>query len=154
MRTYRTTLMMLVLIGVLTIGVSACTPASGETADVGEPAMLFNITSGPDDAHAVSMGLSLATKTIEHGRPVTVFFNVKGAELPVKDLPDSVQHAEWPPVREMIETLVADGATVLVCPTCAKVAGVTEEDLLDGVAMATAETLFGGMPEGAIALSY
>jgi predicted peroxiredoxin len=145
--------MLVLIVGVVVM--ASCTQESSETSTDGdEPTMVFNITSGPDDVHAVSMGLSLATKSLAHGRPVLVFFNVKGAELPVADLPDSVQFGEWPPIREMIETLVADGATVLVCPNCAEVAGVGEEDLIEGVSFATAETLFGGMPKGSISFSY
>ena len=50
--------------------------------------------------------------------------------------------------------LVEGGARVFVCPACAEAAGVTEEDLLPGVELASREAVFDPLDGRAVVFSY
>ena len=100
-----------------------------------KPALVINLTSGPDDLHAVVMGLHFAEHGLADGREVVIFFNVKAPPLARKTLVDSVRFKEMPPVRDLITSLTAQGAKMVVCPMCAEITGVKAEELAPGIEM-------------------
>jgi predicted peroxiredoxin len=100
-----------------------------------KPTLVINLTSGPDDLHAVVMGLHFAEHGLADGREVVIFFNVKAPPLARKTLVDSVRFKEMPPVRDLITSLTAQGAKMVVCPMCAEITGVKAEELAPGIEM-------------------
>ena len=117
-------------------------------------AIVLNVTSGREDVHAVTMALQLANHALDDGRPAVLFLNVRAPDLARRDLPDSLVLHGNPPVRQMVADLIKRGAGVLVCPSCAKVMGVTPEDLIEGAAFATRESLFGALSPSAVVFTY
>ena len=116
--------------------------------------IVINLTVGKDDAHRATLALLMADSAIKTDRKVTLFLNVDGVELARKDLPDTVQFFQFPPVREMLAQLVDEGATVLVCPVCLNAAGIPADQLIQGVALATPNDLFPHFDTGAAVISY
>ena len=86
--------------------------------------ILINLTAGQDDPHRATLALMMADIAAKDDREVTVFLNIDGVELATKDLPDTVQHQQFPPVRELMAQLISDGATVLACGVCLNAAGI------------------------------
>jgi predicted peroxiredoxin len=117
-------------------------------------AMVINLTSGKEDVHAVNMALELAGHALDDGREVVVFLNVRAPELGSKDLPATWGLAGKPPISEMMSKLMKRGAVFLCCPSCMQVLGVKEADLADGVKLASKESLFGALGDGAAVFSY
>ena len=116
--------------------------------------LVINLTSGKEDPHAVTMALELAGHALDDNRAVIVFLNVRAPELAGKHLPTTCGLPGKPLIPEMIGTLLKRGAVFLCCPSCMKVLGVQEADLVPGVKLATKESLFGGLGEGAVVFSY
>lgn len=127
---------------------------TSEPVEVAKRALIINLTAGPADIQSVSMGLGLAAHGVADGREVTVFLNVAAPVIAGKAFPATVGFVDGKPVKSTLEQLIADGATVLVCPHCMENAGLTEADLLEGVALASRESLFGAMDAGAAVFSY
>ncbi len=127
---------------------------TSEPVEVAKRAMIINITAGPADIQKVSMGLGLAAHGLGDGREVTIFLNVQAPIIASKGFSPSVGYIQDMPVKAALEKLIADGATVLVCPHCLEVAGLSEADLIEGVALASRESLFGSMDAGAAVFSY
>jgi predicted peroxiredoxin len=80
-----------------------------------------------DDSHRASMALTLSKNQLEHGHPLTIFFNDKGVFVVSK------AHAgKFAEQQKAIAELIAKGATIVVCPFCMRHYGVKEGDLIAG----------------------
>ncbi len=119
-----------------------------------KPAIVFNITSGKEDLHAVTMALQLAGHALDDGREAVLFLNVRAPELARADLPESFAFGPNPPVKKMLADLLARGAQLIVCPHCMKALGMTEADLVNGAKVANRELLFGKLGPGTAVFSY
>jgi predicted peroxiredoxin len=59
-----------------------------------------------------------------------------------------------PTIGEMMNSVIAGGARILVCPPCARVRGYTEDDLVDGAVLAGAPVMLEQVAAGATSLSF
>ena len=116
--------------------------------------VLFNITSGKEDLHRVTMALQLANHALDDGRSVVLFLNVRAPELARADLPADVKFRDNPPTHEMLQKLVERGAQLLVCPHCMEVQGVKADELMKGAKVATRATVFDPLDANAVVFSY
>jgi predicted peroxiredoxin len=105
--------------------------------------ILLNITSGPEDLHKVTMALQLGSHTLDDGRDLAVFLNVRSPVFAAKDCSAQLVLGKNPPVKAMLATLVMRGAKVHVCPHCMEALGIAAEDLIDGAQVTDREKLFG-----------
>ncbi|TWU37749.1 hypothetical protein Q31b_45380 [Novipirellula aureliae] len=129
--------------------------ADTTTLDVSKPTLVINLTSGPDDLHAVSMGLNFAGHGIADGREVVVFFNVKSPPLARKDLADSVRFQDKEPIHTLITDLLKNGAKMFVCPMCAEITEVSEDQLTPGIELIKdRKQLFDYLHSNSVVFSY
>lgn len=127
--------------------------ATGETAGSGRPTVLLNVTSGPNDPQAVWMALQLARHSLTAGRDVVIFFNVRGAQIPVRTLPPDMEHRDR--IRQGLDSLLAEPrVTVLACAQCMQSFAVSPDDLLPGVRIATVENLLVPIDADTVVFSY
>ena len=85
--------------------------------------LFINLTT--DDGYRAKMALSFGAKQLERGHPLTVFLNDRGVMLGSR-----TKVAELATQQQLIDELLAKGATVIVCPQCMKRHGVDPQDLL------------------------
>lgn len=93
------------------------------------------------------MGLTIAyASTKFEGKP-TVFLGVDGLDLAKKRGKQDI----FPPIkmkpRQIIAEILKKGGRVMVCSMCASAQGITKSDLMDGVEIIDAGTLFTEMFE-------
>jgi predicted peroxiredoxin len=115
--------------------------------------VLFNITSGPDDPHAVTMALQLAGHTLDAGRDAVLFFNVRGVEVPITTLPDDLAFGDRP-IKELLQSLMDRGAQVHVCPHCMQALQVEESALMPGAQVTNRELLFANITSNTVVFTY
>ena len=118
------------------------------------PALFFNITSGQENIHAVSMALSLANSARKNGHEVTVFLNTAAPFYAAANLSSEVKFADFPPVKSMLSDLVSAGAKVYVCEHCAHVVGIDPQATISGIAAAKQAEILERLKPGTIALSF
>jgi len=93
-----------------------------------------------DDSHRARMALSLSKNQHDRGHPLTIFFNDKGVFVASK------AHAErFGEQQKLLANLIANGATVLVCPMCMQHYGVKEADLIPGAKIGNPELVGNGL---------
>lgn len=105
-------------------------PAPGGCA----PDELFmGLTS--DEPWRASMALNFASRNLELGYPVTVFLNVEGVRLAVKDsrYRQDTYGLTGITAREVLMKLSDNGGRVIVCPSCLERSGFKRRDLINGV---------------------
>ena len=90
--------------------------------------LVIVITRGLDDERS-SVAWSIANAGIASDLEVTVFLAASGVDWVRKRAAD-VAHLNPldPPLKELIDNLMSNGGSVLVCPPCAKVRGYSEVD--------------------------
>ena len=116
--------------------------------------LVIVITRGLDDERS-SVAWSIANAGIASDLEVTVFLAASGVDWVRKRAAD-VAHLNPldPPLKELIDNLMSNGGSVLVCPPCAKVRGYSEEDLIAGVTVAGAPAMLEVVKQGAATLSF
>jgi len=120
-------------------GAPARVMTSVTTADVNRAAMAIQFT------HA-----AMKSK----GLPATLFFNVDGVRLVHRGVPSPV-YPSGQSIRDMLAAFMHDGGTVLACPMCMKhVGGMTEADLMDGVAARAGAGLDAALAPDTLVLTY
>lgn len=132
---------MISVLGVAALAFASC-------ASQGKDGLLVHIASGPgsdESNHRIIMGLNLAYNALKSGRPVLVFFDVKGVVIPVQSEPDVAHesHKEMiPSAKEAMRKILDEGGRIMVCPACLKHAGFGEGDLIEGAEMGKMDTIF------------
>ena len=112
------------------------------------------ITRGFDDERS-SVAWSVANGGIASGLDVTVFLTSSAVDWVRKGAAEGAHLNPFDPtMKEMIDKLMTSGGTVLVCPPCAKVRGLTEDDLLDGVIVTGSGAMHELIKQGAATLSF
>jgi predicted peroxiredoxin len=129
----------------------SATPAASPTT---KPALLINVTHGRDALHSVSMGLNLARMALQQGHRVVVFLNVSAPELATKSPSAGLRFADFPPVGQMLQEIMAAGGRVVVCGHCARVQRVSESDFIPGVVVAHHGELLNELDPTMVGFSY
>jgi len=119
-----------------------------------EKKLVIVVTRGVDDERA-SVAWSIANGGVASGFQVTMFLVSAGADWARKG---AAEHARPnpldPPIKEMMQTIIDNGGTIMVCPPCAKVRGYEKEDLIAEAELAGSTAMLGVVSEGASTLSF
>lgn len=112
------------------------------------------VTRGCDDERS-SVAWSVANGGIASGYQVTMFLVSSGADWARKGAADHVRlNPLDPPAKEMIQNVLDNGGSIMVCPPCAKVRGYEPENLIDGAELAGSTSMLGIVSEGAETLTF
>jgi predicted peroxiredoxin len=115
--------------------------------------LFINVTT--DDTWRANMALSFANNAAKHGHKVTVFLNVEAVRLAAKSIPQNSDAVTGKTALELMQELLAQDGQIIVCPMCAKHAGIAKDDLIDGITHGKPEvTLPALFQENGRTLSY
>lgn len=108
--------------------------------------LFINLTT--DDTWAAAKAVMFAhEKALKRGhKPVSIWLNVRGIHLADKNRPSHVHglmKEQGKSVRDMLQAFIKDGGSVIACAACAKAAGLTEADFIDGVKMGNPDLVMG-----------
>ncbi|MDH5445694.1 MAG: DsrE family protein [Gammaproteobacteria bacterium] len=119
-----------------------------------EKKLVVVVTKGLDDERA-SVAWSVANGGLASGYKVTMFLVSSGADWARKKATAVARMNPLdPPVGEMMQNIIDDGGSTMVCPPCAQVRGYEKEDLIDGVELAGSTAMLGVVSEGASTLTF
>jgi len=114
--------------------------------------MFIHLSKGPEDPHRVLMAFKMA-EVMCADKNVLMYLDIEAVYLVVEGSPD-VSMDGFPSSHAQIKKLLDAGVTIQACPTCLKVAGYSEENLLDGVALADKEKFFNFTKGKIITIDY
>lgn len=115
----------LVVVFLLTITVAAPLSASDERT------IFYNVTT--DEAWAAGMALGQANKALEAGYKVVVFLNVRGVFIASRSFVTDTNGASGKSLQDMLKAAMDKGAQAIICPMCMGKAGMTMDDVIEGV---------------------
>jgi predicted peroxiredoxin len=117
--------------------------------------VFFSVTSDVnEDPQAVDMAMKLAGFSLDEGRHVVMFFNVKGVTVPSNALADDFAYQENEPIKIQLASLIQRGVDVHVCPICMKALGVVESDLMENAKVTTRPGLFANISANTAVFTY
>lgn len=102
--------------------------------------VFIHITEGYKDPHRVLMPLKMAVMMAQD-KDVIVYMDINTVELLVKNSKD-MKYADFDSFQSYIRQLAALNVGVYACPTCLKVKGLKESDLMAGVQVAEKDKFF------------
>ncbi len=115
------------MIVLLLLSVAAVAPVSAD----GNKTIFYNVTT--DEAWAAGMALGQANKALEVGYKVVIFLNVRGVFIASKAFVTDTNGASGKSLQEMLKTAIGKGAQAIICPMCMGKAGMTMDDVIEGV---------------------
>lgn len=114
--------------------------------------IFIHISHGADDPHRLLMGLNMAVKMMED-KDIAIYLDIEAVKV-VKKETEAVTHEGFPPSNELLVKLIDNNITIMACPGCMKVAGMTEEDLMEGVMVADKEKFFNFTEGRIVSIDY
>jgi predicted peroxiredoxin len=115
--------------------------------------LFVHVSHGVDQPHRALMPLKMAAMMAED-HDVLVYLDIEAVNLALKEAPAVEMPPYFPSSRTLLTALLDKGVTVMVCPTCLKVAGKTEADLLPGVRLADKAAFFSFTKGRIVTLDY
>jgi predicted peroxiredoxin len=116
--------------------------------------LLVNLTSGKDNIDKASVGFVVANAGIAGNQETAVFLTVEAVLLAQRGFADGIHASGFKPLKELIDTFIAGGGMIWVCPPCANVRGVTEDTFIAGAVLAGGARLVEFLSQGAGSVSY
>lgn len=104
------------------------------------------------EPHSIMMGLHLAQKALRNDIPAIVFLNVHGVKLFAAGAEKLSYRDEN--FHAVIRQLLDAGGQVLVCPHCAMVHGIQEQNFLPGAQLGTEDTLIAAIKQNPTVFTY
>ena len=121
---------------ILLMGLYCSPSAVAESQSASSEKTVIKLDHGTNDLHSVFMGVKIAKALLEKNQDVTIFVNLEAVRLVDKTQPlDLKWGMSKTNMRSLYHQFVKAGGKILVCPHCAKAAGV--KDLREGATIAT-----------------
>ncbi|MFO7808197.1 DsrE family protein [Guyparkeria sp.] len=122
-------------------------------ADDHKRTFFYNITT--DDTWAAGMAAGQANKALEAGQDVVLFLNVRGVYLAsISRQQDTFAAAGMTP-QQLLQAAMNKGGRVVICPMCMKQAGMSMDDVIEGVEQGGPEVTFKALNDpDTVVLSY
>lgn len=130
-------------------------PATSTSSPGGPAPVLVSVVSDmTSNPQAVDMAMKFAGFALDENRPVFMFFNVKGVNVPSQATADDATFQENDAVKTQLAKLIERGAKVHVCPICMKALSVKDTDLMQGAQVTNRGALFGAIERGTCVFTY
>lgn len=114
--------------------------------------VFIHITESYDDPHRVLMPLRMATMMAED-KDVLVYMDIDAVKLLVSGAED-LNYANFESAHTYIKQLIDLNIGVYACPACLEAAGLSQDDLIEGVQVAQKDKFFNFTDGRIITLDY
>lgn len=112
---------------VMLLAVVALAPAMADS----NKTIFYNVTT--DEAWSAGMALGQANAALGAGYKVVIFLNVRAVFLASKSFATDTFSGSGHSLQDMLKMAMSKGATVIICPMCMHKAGMTMDNVIDGV---------------------
>ena len=101
---------------------------------------LMVITHSVDDQDRANGAVGMALSLLSEGADLALFFVFEGAKMVHKGIAETIEGEYMTPVRELFPMLLEAELPMYVCSACVKKFNIAENELVDGVKIATLPT--------------
>jgi predicted peroxiredoxin len=115
--------------------------------------LLINCSYGNEDPERATLPLIVANVAVTADQEVVLFLTIEGVRIATKGYADDIQKEGFKPLKEILDSYIANGGEIWACAACTTPRGITDADLIDGASIKTAANLVEYMAGGAVTLS-
>jgi uncharacterized protein len=116
--------------------------------------MLINATHGNEEPERATLAFVVGNVAASADQETVVLLTIEGVWLAIKGYADDIHKEGFPPLKEIVNSFVANGGQIWVCGTCAKPRGITDANLIAGAKIVTAANAVERLVAGAASLSF
>jgi predicted peroxiredoxin len=113
------------------------------------PKFIAQATHGRDDPERATLPFIVANVAASADQEAIVLLTIDGVWLATKGYADDIHHPGMQPLREVIDSLLANGGQIWACGACTKPRGIAEEHLSDGARIISAVDFVAELASGA-----
>jgi uncharacterized protein len=112
--------------------------------------LLIHCTHGKEDPERATLPFIVGNVAVTADQQATIFLTVEGVWLATKGYAENVNKEGFTPLKEILDSFVANGGKIWACGACTKPRGITENDLIEGASIVTAANLVEELLKGSI----
>jgi predicted peroxiredoxin len=116
--------------------------------------ILTNCTCGKDDPERATLPFVVGNVAASADQPAIVLLTIEGVWIATRGYAEGIHKEGFQPLREIMDSFVANGGQIWACGACTKPRGITEEHLIPGARIVTAAMVVEAMGKGAASLSF
>ena len=99
---------------------------------------MAHATQGRDDPERATLPFIVANVAASADQEAIVLLTIEGVWLATKGYAEDIHHEGMQPLREVLDSLLANGGQVWACGACTKPRGITDDDLIEGARIISA----------------
>lgn len=111
--------------------------------------LLFHCTHGKEEAERAILPFIVGNVAVTAEQQATIFLTADGVWLATKGYAEQVTKDGFTPLREIMDSFIANGGKIWACGACTKPRGINDADLIDGAKIVTAANLVELLASGA-----
>ena len=112
--------------------------------------LLLHCTHAKEDAERAILPFIVGNVAVTADQQATIFLTVEGVWLATKGYADKVKKEGFTPLKEIMDSFIANGGKLWACGACTKPRGITDADLIEGAKIVTAANLVEVLVSGAV----
>jgi predicted peroxiredoxin len=116
--------------------------------------LLINCTHGQEDPERATLAFVVGNVAASADQEAVLLLTIEGVWNATLGYANQIHKEGFQPLREVMQSFVANGGQIWVCGACAKPRGITEADLVAGARIVTAAQVVEYLVSGANSLSY
>ena len=111
--------------------------------------LIIHCTAGKEDAEKATLPFIVGNVSATADQDTIVFLTMEGVRVATKGYADEIHKEGFTPLKEILDSFIANGGQVWACGACTKPRGITDADLINGAKIVTAVNLVEALVNGA-----
>ncbi len=116
--------------------------------------LLINCTHGREDPERATLAFVVGNVAASADQETVVLLTIDGVWNATKGYADEVCKEGFQPLKEVMQSFVANGGQIWACGACAKPRGITDPDMVNGARIVSAANVVEWLAAGAASLSF
>ena len=116
--------------------------------------LLINCTHGKEDPERATLAFVVGNVAASADQEAVVLLTIEGVRNATKGYADDIRKEGFQPLKDVMESFVANGGQIWACGACAKPRGISESDMIKGARIVSAASVVEWLASGASSLSF
>ena len=116
--------------------------------------IMSNCTCGKENPERATLAFIVGNVAASADQPAIVLLTIEGVWIATKGYADTIKKEGFQPLKEIIDSYVANGGQIWACGACAKPRGITDQHLIPGAKIVTAAMVVEAMAKGASTIGF
>lgn len=116
--------------------------------------LMVNCTHGREDAERATLAFVVGNVAASADQEVVVLLTIEGVRIATQGYADDISKEGFQPLKDVVQSFIANGGKVWACGACAKPRGIGPSDLIAGAQIVTAANVVEWLAAGAASISF